>query len=100
MLPARLVDKSLVTADAVEPEYRYRMLETLRAYGLEELNGQGMTAEVRALIWPPWQRPRGAGNNAGIHDDRSNVCPNGAASFRGGCCCEQRVLPESDSLHR
>jgi predicted ATPase/DNA-binding SARP family transcriptional activator len=46
-LLARLVDKSLVTADVVEPEYRYRMLETLRAYGLEELNRQGVTAEVR-----------------------------------------------------
>ena len=46
-LLARLVDKSLVTADAVEPEYRYRMLETLRAYGLEELNRRGLTAEVR-----------------------------------------------------
>jgi len=35
---SRLIDKSLVVAEAVDsPEYRYRMLETLRVYGLEAL---------------------------------------------------------------
>jgi non-specific serine/threonine protein kinase len=36
-LLARLVEKSLIVADAAAPVYRYRMLETLRAYGAEEL---------------------------------------------------------------
>ncbi|MGD9529903.1 MAG: BTAD domain-containing putative transcriptional regulator, partial [Pseudonocardia sp.] len=39
-LLARLVDKSLVVVDAIEsPEYRYRILETLREYGLDKLGG-------------------------------------------------------------
>ncbi|MGE3664909.1 MAG: BTAD domain-containing putative transcriptional regulator [Pseudonocardia sp.] len=39
-LLARLVDKSLVVVDAAEsPEYRYRILETLREYGLDKLAG-------------------------------------------------------------
>lgn len=46
---ARLVDKSLVTADAVaSPEYRFRMLETLRAYGLERLEDRGELDTVSA----------------------------------------------------
>jgi tetratricopeptide (TPR) repeat protein len=37
-LLARLVDRSLVVADSFDlPEYRYRLLETLREYGLERL---------------------------------------------------------------
>jgi predicted ATPase/DNA-binding SARP family transcriptional activator len=41
---ARLVDKSLV---AVDPDDRYRMLESLRAYGSERLAESGAAAEVR-----------------------------------------------------
>jgi non-specific serine/threonine protein kinase len=47
-LLARLVDKSLVVADAVESsEYRYRLLETLRVYGLEELTRCSEAVQVR-----------------------------------------------------
>jgi len=47
-LLARLVDKSLVVADAVEsPEYRYRVLETLRAYGLEQIHRESAAAQAR-----------------------------------------------------
>ncbi|MFC6064410.1 ATP-binding protein [Streptomyces ochraceiscleroticus] len=37
----RLVDKSLVTVASVNDSPRYRLLETLRAYGLERLRWQG-----------------------------------------------------------
>ncbi|GAA2631072.1 BTAD domain-containing putative transcriptional regulator [Dactylosporangium fulvum] len=40
-----LVDKSLLTVDGAG---RYRMLETIRAYGLERLGAAGETAELRA----------------------------------------------------
>jgi predicted ATPase/DNA-binding SARP family transcriptional activator len=45
----RLVDKSLVVADAVRSgqRRRYRMLETLRHYGLERLAESGEAIEVR-----------------------------------------------------
>jgi predicted ATPase/DNA-binding SARP family transcriptional activator len=47
-LLARLVDKSLIVADTGElAEYRYRMLETLRAYGLEGLERRTIAAELR-----------------------------------------------------
>ncbi|MGN9914005.1 BTAD domain-containing putative transcriptional regulator [Phytohabitans sp. LJ34] len=42
---AALVDKSLVVAD---PDGRYRMLETIKAYGLERLDESGATATARA----------------------------------------------------
>ena len=42
---AALVDKSLVVAD---PDGRYRMLETIKAYGLERLDESGATDAVRA----------------------------------------------------
>ncbi len=42
-LVAALVDKSLL----VEVDGRYRMLETIRAYGLERLDEQGETARLR-----------------------------------------------------
>ncbi len=46
---ARLLDKSLVMAEAVaSPEYRYRMLETLRAYGMERLDARGETDQLHA----------------------------------------------------
>jgi predicted ATPase len=44
-----LVDKSLVVAQpAAEPEPRYDMLETIRAYGREQLGAAGRLDEVRA----------------------------------------------------
>lgn len=45
---ARLVEKSLVVADAAGPEYRYRLLETLRAYALDALADRGDLDAVRA----------------------------------------------------
>jgi predicted ATPase len=42
-----LVDKSLVAADAGEP-VRYRLLETIRAFALEELESHGETSAVRS----------------------------------------------------
>ena len=47
-LMARLVDKSLVAADSLDgPEYRYRLLETLREYGLERLAKRDAVARIR-----------------------------------------------------
>jgi predicted ATPase/DNA-binding SARP family transcriptional activator len=47
-LVTRLVDKSLVTSEASgRTTRRYRMLETLRAYGLERLDERGETARLR-----------------------------------------------------
>lgn len=42
-----LVDKSLVQADDVADRTRYRMLETIREYGLEKLDESGETQTVR-----------------------------------------------------
>ena len=45
---ARLVDKSLVVADSFDlPEYRYRLLETLREYGQERLTGREDAGRIR-----------------------------------------------------
>lgn len=47
-LLAQLVDKSLVAADSFDlPEYRYRLLETLREYGQERLTGRDDAVRVR-----------------------------------------------------
>lgn len=46
-LLTRLVEKSLVVAEAGAGEYRYQMLETLRAYGLEKLDVRSETQRVR-----------------------------------------------------
>jgi non-specific serine/threonine protein kinase len=47
-LLGRLVDKSLVVADSFDlPEYRYRLLETLREYGLERLGERDDAARIR-----------------------------------------------------
>jgi predicted ATPase/DNA-binding winged helix-turn-helix (wHTH) protein len=42
-----LIDKSLVAADAGEP-VRYRLLETIRAFALEDLEARGETHAVRS----------------------------------------------------
>jgi predicted ATPase/DNA-binding SARP family transcriptional activator len=49
VLPATsgLVDKSIVAAAAGQDDTRYRMLETVRAYGLERLDEAGEQARVR-----------------------------------------------------
>jgi non-specific serine/threonine protein kinase len=44
---ARLVDKSLVLVEASGAEARYRLLETIRAYGLEQLAAGGETVGTR-----------------------------------------------------
>ncbi|MEU0090198.1 BTAD domain-containing putative transcriptional regulator [Kribbella sp. NPDC006257] len=44
---ASLVDKSLVEAVAGERSVRYRMLETVKAYGAEQLAGSGELDQVR-----------------------------------------------------
>lgn len=46
-LMAQLVDKSLVLLDEISPEPRYRMLETIRQYALEQLVAAGEDAELR-----------------------------------------------------
>jgi len=43
-----LVDRSLVTADVDEGTATYRMLETLRSYGLERLSEHGQLSAARA----------------------------------------------------
>jgi len=50
---ARLVDKSLVVSLATAGEPRYRMLETLREYGLSRLRDSGDESQVRArhAVW-------------------------------------------------
>jgi len=52
-LLTKLVDKSLVVAETREGEARYRLLETVRQYGLERLFELGETAGVRTrhLDW-------------------------------------------------
>ena len=44
---ARLVDKSLVVAEATGATRRYRLLETLRLYGLQRLTDSGAAASTR-----------------------------------------------------
>lgn len=44
---ASLVDKSLVEAAADDRSVRYRMLETVKAYGAEQLAASGETTQVR-----------------------------------------------------
>jgi predicted ATPase/tRNA A-37 threonylcarbamoyl transferase component Bud32 len=52
-LLTQLVDKSLVMADEQEGEGRYRMLETIRQYGLEKLreSGEHDRLEARLGAW-------------------------------------------------
>ncbi len=52
-LLARLVDKSLAIAEAMDGDIRYRMLETIRHYSLERLVESGEAANVqrRHLDW-------------------------------------------------
>jgi predicted ATPase/class 3 adenylate cyclase len=42
-----LVGKSMITADRTKRETRYRLLETLRQYGEEQLDASGSSASVR-----------------------------------------------------
>ncbi|MGO9508449.1 MAG: helix-turn-helix transcriptional regulator [Mycobacterium sp.] len=42
-----LVDKSLIVADEIHGAMRYRLLETVRQYGLEKLGESGESAQVR-----------------------------------------------------
>ena len=42
-----LVDKSLVVVDVSGPDTRYRLLETLRQFGLEQRHGRNNDADVR-----------------------------------------------------
>ena len=46
-LLTQLVDKSLVIAETYGGEARYRLLETVRRYGIEKLQSAGEAAEVR-----------------------------------------------------
>ena len=52
-LLANLVDKSLVTAEGLDGEIRYRLLETIRQYSLEKLEESGEVAGMRGrhLDW-------------------------------------------------
>jgi len=52
-LVARLVDRSLLVAEEVTGDLRYRMLETIRAYSREKLTAAGEEAAVRGrhLRW-------------------------------------------------
>ncbi|MCQ0014715.1 ATP-binding protein [Actinomadura madurae] len=72
-LLAALVDKSLLTVGDTDGEPRYRMLETIRAYGLERLAGSG-------------RRPRPGGRtprtSSGWRRRRSRTCT-GATSWPG-----------------
>jgi len=43
----QLVDKSMVVADRHAPSTRYRLLETLRQYGEEQLDARGATSVLR-----------------------------------------------------
>ncbi len=47
-LLARLVDKSLITAEEERGEYRYRLLETIRQYARERLAEAGETPRLEA----------------------------------------------------
>ena len=52
-LLTNLVDKSLVAAEGLNGDIRYRLLETIRQYGLEKLRESGETPQVhrRHLQW-------------------------------------------------
>jgi predicted ATPase/DNA-binding SARP family transcriptional activator len=53
---ARLVDKSLIIARTGAPATRYRLLETLRDYGLRRLEERGALAQARAAHAIHWVR--------------------------------------------
>ena len=59
---SRLVDKSLVVCEAnLDAEPRYRLLETLRVYALEQAEGAGELAAIRdahTRWWTDWLEPR------------------------------------------
>ncbi|HEY0497481.1 MAG TPA: BTAD domain-containing putative transcriptional regulator [Kutzneria sp.] len=81
---ARLVDKSVLSSQAVGGVVRYRLLETLRQFGAEQLLADGFreTLRRRHLAWcqrlassgeRAWFGPDQAQVFARIHADRANV---------------------------
>jgi predicted ATPase len=81
---ARLVDKSVLSSQAVGGVVRYRLLETLRQFGAEQLLADGFTETLRRrhLAWcqrlaswgeRAWFGPSQAQVFARIHADRANV---------------------------
>ncbi|HTI25464.1 MAG TPA: BTAD domain-containing putative transcriptional regulator [Kutzneria sp.] len=81
---ARLVDKSVLSSQAVGGVVRYRLLETLRQFGAEQLLADGRTEPLRRrhLAWcqrlaswgeRAWFGPSQASVFARIHADRANI---------------------------
>jgi len=77
-----LVDKSLALADDGGREGRYRMLETLRQYGLEKLGGEADAARERHARYylhlgeaalGEWLRTRRRSPLTRLHDDLDNL---------------------------
>src|ERR1700739_879757 len=66
-----LTDRSLITADRASGGTRYRLLETLRSYGLERLEERGelATARTRHARWAIDLVTQGAGGLAGTGED-------------------------------
>jgi predicted ATPase/DNA-binding SARP family transcriptional activator len=68
-----LVDRSLLVLDTGASPSRYRMLETIRAYGRERLNDLGLDAAVRArhaeVVLDGLERCHRAGDGAGFGVD-------------------------------
>ena len=53
-LLGQLVDRSLVVADEFEGHVRYRLLETIRQYAIEELDTSGLADETRRRHAAHW----------------------------------------------
>jgi predicted ATPase/DNA-binding SARP family transcriptional activator len=68
----QLTDRSLVTADRTSGETRYRLLETLRVYGLERLEERGelATARTRHARWAADLVTRAAAGLRGADEGR------------------------------
>jgi hypothetical protein len=80
-----LVDKSLVVVeDSKNGDLRYRMLETLRAYALDQARIEGeleMLRRVHAMWWRDWLEPRAANPTSAAVDDVDAFYENLAAAF-------------------
>jgi hypothetical protein len=63
-----VADKSLVTVDVAEEEVAYRLLDTTRAYALENLKGSAESAEISrrhaTYFCAVWERAQTQGSNA------------------------------------